>query len=564
MKIGMKITAGFLTVLTIMIISSGVGMYLINQMNNGSDELQDKNLFLLQKTNKLAINSGLKVAAVRGFVITGKESFLEDYNKLNTEGDEIIQELIDKAIAEQGKQLAKDVKVLDDKYKKIVMDKVIPLQRAGKMDEVVKLMGNELAPAATESRKKIDEYLQFREKQMNGAFEDSQAKGHTAYMTLFILTITAIIIGAVVSVMIIRSVTRPLKAAVGDLNKMADSDFSFKITEKFLLAKDETGDLARAMDKMLGNINSVIRKIATSAETLAASTEQLMASAEQSAQAANQVAISITEVAHGAEVQMTAANDASSAVQEMSSGMQQAAANANTVAGVTDQTFKSAKFGSEIVGQAVSQMASIEQSSLKVANAVSKLNERSQEIGQIVDAISGIAGQTNLLALNAAIEAARAGEHGRGFAVVAEEVRKLAEQSQEATKKIALLIGEIKNDTEQAVLAMNHGAQDVKSGTEVVNAAGKTFAEIVGLVNTVSSQVEDISATVQQMAGGSQQIVSSVQQIATLSKRTAGETQTVSAATEEQSASMEEIASSSQALSKLAEELQIEVRKFKV
>jgi len=195
---------------------------------------------------------------------------------------------------------------------------------------------------------------------------------------------------------------------------------------------------------------------------------------------------------------------------------------------------------------------------------VAKLGERAKEIGQIVDTIAGIAGQTNLLALNAAIEAARAGEQGRGFAVVAEEVRKLAEQSQEAAGKIAELIGEIQGDTDKAVVAMNDGTREVKTGAEVVNAAGAAFREIVTLVSQVSVSVKEISAAVQEMAGGSQQIVGAVKKIDTLSKSSAAEAQSVSAAAEEQLASMEEIASSSQALAQLAQDLQAAVAKFRI
>jgi len=209
-------------------------------------------------------------------------------------------------------------------------------------------------------------------------------------------------------------------------------------------------------------------------------------------------------------------------------------------------------------------MVSIEQSVSSSAEVVTKLGERSKEIGQIVVTISGIAGQTNLLALNAAIEAARAGEQGRGFAVVAEEVRKLAEQSQEAAKQIANLISEIQSETDNAVVAMNEGAREVKVGADVVNNAGKAFKEIVSLISEVSTQIREISAAIQQMASGSQQIVAAVRDIDRISKDAAGQTQTVSAATEEQSASMEEIAAASQALAKMAEDLQSAVRKFRV
>lgn len=138
-------------------------------------------------------------------------------------------------------------------------------------------------------------------------------------------------------------------------------------------------------------------------------------------------------------------------------------------------------------------MSQIDGTVTSSARVVAKLGERSKEIGQIVDTISGIAGQTNLLALNAAIEAARAGEQGRGFAEVADEVWKLAEQSQETAKKIETLIGDIQADTDTAVMAMNSGTLEVKTGAEVVNTAGAAFRGIAELINEVSSQVQGIS-----------------------------------------------------------------------
>lgn len=196
------------------------------------------------------------------------------------------------------------------------------------------------------------------------------------------------------------------------------------------------------------------------------------------------------------------------------------------------------------------------------AQVVAELGERSKEIEQIVEAISGIASQTNLLALNAAIEAARAGEQGRGFAVVAEEVRKLAEQSQEAAKQIAKLISDIQGKTGEAVTAMVNGTQEVRRGTEVVDQAGRAFKDINGHVQEVAGIAQGTADGLIRLTAESQQILEGILDVKRTSQEISGQTQTISAASEEQSASVEEIAHSSQHLANLADQLQIIVAKF--
>ena len=328
--------------------------------------------------------------------------------------------------------------------------------------------------------------------------------------------------------------------------------------------EDEIGQLAKGFQDMRKQLRDLIAKVHAQSEQLAASSEELTANSEQSAQVSNQIAKTIGDVAAGAVSQREAVNDASAVVEQMSASIQQIAANANQVAAQSAQASGKAKSGDVEVEKAVSQMQKIESTVTNSAQVVAKLGERSKEIGQIVDTISGIAGQTNLLALNAAIEAARAGEQGRGFAVVAEEVRKLAEQSQESAQKIADLIAEIQGETDRAVAAMNEGTEEVQVGAKVVNSAGSAFKEIMAVVDQVSNQVKEISAAIEQMAIGSQQIVNSVQKIDGLSKDTSVKTEGASATTEEQLASMEEIATSSQALAQLAQELQAAVSRFQI
>jgi len=375
------------------------------------------------------------------------------------------------------------------------------------------------------------------------------------------MVVVAVLLVIVAALAIARSITRPLGRLVANTQAVAAGDLSRSLPVE---SRDEIGQLSEAFNAMTAQLKVLIRQITADAEQLAASSEELTASAEQSSQAATQVAGAIIHVAQGAEEQLTTVQEAAAVVEQIAVTTQQVAANANEVAVQSAEAAGKAREGDKSAIRAIEQMNSIEQTVNISAAVVAKLGERSKEIGQIVDAIAGIAGQTNLLALNAAIEAARAGEQGRGFAVVAEEVRKLAEQSQAAAKEISGLITEIQGDTDSAVIAMNDGTREVKRGAEVVNAASQAFREIVGLITQVSDQIKAISLAIHQMAAGTRQIVGSVNKLEVISRSATGEAQTVSAATQEQSASMEEIASASEALAALAQNLQTVVSKFRV
>ena len=328
--------------------------------------------------------------------------------------------------------------------------------------------------------------------------------------------------------------------------------------------QDEFGEMATAFNGMIDNMRSMTKKIQDTAVFVSDTSEQLTANANQSAEATQSVAQSITEVAESAAVQMDSIGETKHEIDALSDGISQAVSRIATIRKNIEDTVERANEGNELVKSTVEQMNTISETVDQSAQIVEKLGQRSQEIGEIISTISGIAEQTNLLALNAAIEAARAGENGRGFAVVAEEVRKLAEESQQAAQQIGDLISSIQTETEQAVSAMKDGREQAEKGLENVSSTGQGFSRILELIRICSDDSAQITDTMQVLDGRIHTIVNLSENVNNSAKRASDASQNVSAATEEQAAGMEEIAASSRGLADSAKNLKEESVKFKV
>ncbi|AQS05797.1 methyl-accepting chemotaxis protein [Clostridium beijerinckii] len=395
---------------------------------------------------------------------------------------------------------------------------------------------------------------------------NSQDKANlkTATVTFLSIVIIASILIILLGILITKRITKRLNDFVVYIGSLSQGDFSVKIKEESLNDKSEFGVVSNAIDKMTKNIIELIKQLGNTSEQLVLSSEELTASAEQSADASNLVASAVTTMAHGADEQFSFANSTNKVVENISNKINVVSENTKSVSSLTDKAKISANAGEDAVEKAMSQMEIIEKKTSETSYIISELEEKSVKIGQILDTIQGISEQTNLLALNAAIESARAGEAGKGFSVVAEEIRKLAEQSQEATKEIAGIINDVQNKTNSAVAVMNENSKEVKTGADVVDVAGISFKEILQMIIEISSQIHEISDSITEVTVGTKESVDSVNNIKNISSNIANETQTISAAAEEQLASVEEIASSSKLLSQMSEELRRIIAKFKI
>lgn len=377
------------------------------------------------------------------------------------------------------------------------------------------------------------------------------------------ITAIAVLLASMLGWLIARLIVTPLSTLLTEVHRLAAGDLKNRQVHE-VYYNDEVGQLTQEFDEMASHLHKLVKNISEASTQLALSSEDLNRSAEEAAKVTEQVTMAIEEVAQGAQSQSLVIDETVVSVENMVAAITHIADNSDTVSVAVSKTVDAAIAGAKSAESVAEQMNSIQETVESSAQAVKKLGDRSQEIGQIIDTISGIASQTNLLALNAAIEAARAGENGRGFAVVAEEVRKLAEQSKEAAAQIGAMISDVQSETGKAVTAMNMGSQEVKLGAQVVASAGENFKEITSLVNNVSSQSMEISAAIEEMSATSEEIAITVKNIDQVGRRAAGKTQTVSAATEEHSASIQEILAASQSLASTAKNLQDAVEFFKV
>ncbi|MFT8320750.1 MAG: methyl-accepting chemotaxis protein [Bacillus sp. (in: firmicutes)] len=377
--------------------------------------------------------------------------------------------------------------------------------------------------------------------------------------TLLVIT-TALIIGAIIIIWIVRSIVKRLKNLQSKAKTISEGNLRENIE---IQAHDEIGSLAISFQEMQASLRKTLKTIEQHALQVGASAEELNASSSQTSEATEQVAAAIQDVASSAEKQTIELEKNNASIEKISTGSSSIADSTLEVAELTKDTTKMAEDGEKAVLQTVNQMNLIHDSALESNNMIRSLSERSKEIGSILGVITSISEQTNLLALNAAIEAARAGEAGKGFSIVADEVRKLAEQSQDSAKKIAELIQVIQQDTENTVQKMSSVVDNVQDGLHVSNDAILKFSQILSSMQKISPKIEAVSFTIQQMTGGIQEVEAAANTISDISKNNAASSEEVAASTEEQLASMEEISASAHTLSSMAEELHDIVKQFK-
>ncbi|MCR6111810.1 methyl-accepting chemotaxis protein [Bacillus sp. A301a_S52] len=370
----------------------------------------------------------------------------------------------------------------------------------------------------------------------------------------------AFLLGTAVFVMIGLVVSRSLNNVIATLTQISEGNLQVEMLDD--QSDNEIGKMAKAVNKMVTQLKTLLGKVDDMSRQLAASSQQLTASVNESSYASEQITSSVQEVTGGAEKQAEFAHENKDVVKEMSVNIASYTEHIQKVNQTSETSVVSAKEGEQMIQDSIDQMKNIREMTDNMSMSVTRLAQKSNEIGTILGMITGIAEQTNLLALNAAIEAARAGEQGKGFAVVADEVRKLAEQTTSASGDVQGLIETIQNEIESSAMAMTEGYMSVEDGEKMVNNAGTAFNEISGAISAMREQLSTIASGMQTMERDTGKMLTTADQSSDLSKSSVDAMQSVAAATEEQHATLEEINASSEQLANMSESLRKAVQQF--
>jgi methyl-accepting chemotaxis protein-1 (serine sensor receptor) len=385
-------------------------------------------------------------------------------------------------------ELAKRFTEIRTRFLEEALNPALAAVRSDNIPQAAELVHGKMAQRFIDVRKAIDALIKLQLDQAGRENKQSQSMYEIVRVVCLTGMAFGLLVAAIVGTMLIRGIVRPLEEAVRIAHAVAAGDLTQQIEVR---SKDETGRLMQALKDMNTGLVKIVGRVRGGTDTIAT--------------ASGQIAAGNLDLSSRTEQQAAALEQTASSMEELISTVKQNAENARQANVLAESASEVAGKGGAVVSEVVSTMGAINQSAKKIVD--------------IIAVIDGIAFQTNILALNAAVEAARAGEQGRGFAVVAGEVRSLAQRSAAAAKEIKTLIDD--------------SVEKVQIGSELVDQAGGTMAEIVQSVSRVTDIMAEITAASQEQTAGIEQVNTAITQMDQATQQNAALVEEASAAAQQ-------------------------------
>ncbi len=490
MKVAKRLAMAFGVVIALMLIVSTVGFARLNSALARTEFIVKDRYFKTALFSRAHASASAQGRFARNLVLS------KDPTRQKKEVDAV--EEVEKSVAadlvtldkelntEKGRELFKS---LTDSHVKLVAARrdVAKLASEGKSEQAIEALVTVMAPAETAFLEALQGGVKLGGTLMDNEVKNAESDGSFAVIVILATTVFATLMAAVLAWWVTRSITRPLAVAVDVAQRVAAGDLTSKVEVK---TTDETGQLLQALKDMNESLGKIVGEVRASTDTITTASSEIAAGNQDLSQRTEEQASSLEETA--------------SSMEELTSTVKQNADNACQASQLAASASSIAVKGGAVVGDVVSTMGAISESSKKIAD--------------IIGVIDGIAFQTNILALNAAVEAARAGEQGRGFAVVAGEVRNLAQRSAGAAKEIKALIED--------------SVGKVDSGTKLVDQAGRTMEEVVSSIKRVTDIMAEITAASQEQSSGIEQVNQAVTQMDQVTQQNAALVEEAAAAAE--------------------------------
>ena len=372
-----------------------------------------------------------------------------------------------------------------------------------------------------------------------------------------VILVVTIIIGVILS----KSMIKPLLVLKEAAKQLAQGNlaYDFKVN-----TGDEIGELSNSFIEMRESLKTLVKQISSASDNVTTSSKDVLDASKQAEIVASQIAEATSQLALGSDEQAKSVENTFRSINKIVQSIDEIAANSVKSFDSSSKAEQLVKNGVEIVKTQDTKMEESTNAVGQVSEVIFTLNNKTIQIGQIIEVIESVAEQTNLLALNAAIEAARAGEQGRGFAVVADEVKKLAEESQESIGKIQTIIKDIKDTTNTAVESVKYATDTISQQNESVQNTSKVFKDILEIVDMIADEIQEISNCTDGVKGAGENIQQDMERILAVSEETAASTEEVTASTEEQTTYSENIVREVEKLNTLAEELKTYIKRFTI